>query len=408
MEKINAADTEMSCYYYNLPEELIASHPLSQRDGCKLLVADTHGVIADEQFTNLPSLLPSDSLLVYNDTRVVKARLFFRKPEGASIEIFCLEPVQPAVYEECFSCSGPVTWRCLVGNAKKWKNNLVLERIVEVNGKQIKLSASKNTETDADGSRLVTFTWDNPEITFATIMDKAGVIPIPPYLNRESEESDEADYQTVFNRVEGSVAAPTAGLHFTPEILEALSTAGIERASVTLHVGAGTFRPVKSDTIGGHDMHSEFINVPRKTIEQLVKGKTVIAVGTTSVRTLESLYHIGCLIHQGKWRGEVPQWYPYSQTHPNLTTAHALEELLAFMEKNKLDNINAFTRIIITPGYTCRIVSGMVTNFHQPGSTLLLLVAAMIGPVWKKIYIHAVEQKYRFLSYGDACLFLSK
>lgn len=391
-------------FVYNLPDLLIAKHPLEQRDACRLLVADSNGVISHNIFTDLPALLPQNAMLVYNNTRVVNARLHFRKPSGALIEIFCLEPELPANYEQNFASTQSVTWKCLVGNSKRWKEG-ALQRILDIDGRQVTLSVVRTVQ-GIDASWTVQFTWNDDTVSFARIIDAAGVIPIPPYLNRQTEDSDSRDYQTVYSSIDGSVAAPTAGLHFTQQVLDKIDLRGIQRREVTLHVGAGTFRPVKSEEIGDHPMHSEYIVVDLKLIEELAASdRPVYAVGTTSVRTLESLYHIGCLMHQGQWTGEVPQWYPYECDHPDLTVSQALNVIAEKLRVAHTDKLIASTRIIIAPGYTYRIVKGMVTNFHQPGSTLLLLVSAMIGDNWRSVYSTAVAEGYRFLSYGDACLF---
>lgn len=396
----------ISDFEYDLPDEMIARHPLAERDKCRLLVADKKGIIAETAFSGLPSLLPPDAMLVYNNTRVINARVRFHKKTGAAIEIFCLEPVYPADYERNFASTGAVSWRCFVGNSKKWKEG-TLETRLNIEGKEILLTASR--ETEGNGSSIVTFGWNDRQLTFSQVIEAAGVIPIPPYLNRETEDTDKDDYQTVFSKINGSVAAPTAGLHFTENVLADIDRRGISRREVTLHVGAGTFQPVKAEHIGEHDMHSEFIVVSRDLIEELSSTpKKVFAVGTTSVRTLESIYHIGCLIAQGKWTGEVPQWYPYEDTHPVLTVQESMRQILDYLDREGHDKLVASTRIIIAPGYKYRIVRGMVTNFHQPGSTLLLLVSAIIGDTWREVYAHARESGYRFLSYGDACLFFGE
>ena len=390
---------------YPLPDERIAKHPLSDRAACKLLVRDADGSMHEHRFAELPGLLPEDSLLVYNNTRVINARLRFRKASGAAIEVFCLEPVAPGDYAMSFASNEHCVWMCFVGNSKRWKSGL-LEMPLTIAGEQVVLTAERVSKND-NGSE-VRFAWDNANVSFSQIIEAAGEIPIPPYLNRGTEDSDRSDYQTVFNKVEGSVAAPTAGLHFTPEVLNAIERRGICRRELTLHVGAGTFQPVKSATIGEHPMHSEFISVGLPLIEELARcDARVIAVGTTSVRTLESLYHIGCLMSQGVWNGEVPQWYAYSDTHPQLPAADALNCILRHLDGTGDSVLTASTRIIIAPGYSYRVVSGMVTNFHQPQSTLLLLVSAFMGDEWRRMYDHALSVPYRFLSYGDACLLLS-
>lgn len=401
-------------YDYPLPDERIAKHPLAERDRCLLLVRDADGAIATRHFTDLPALLPDDAMLVYNNTRVINARLRFRKGadgSGALIEIFCLEPHTPADYAVNFASTGSCSWNCLVGNSKRWKEG-PLTRRVTVDGHEVTLSATRESKDGA--ASVVRFTWDNQEVTFSSIISALGEIPIPPYLNRGTEESDSEDYQTVYSRIEGSVAAPTAGLHFTPAVLEAIDRRGIPRRELTLHVGAGTFQPVKSDTIGEHEMHNEFIAVPRKLIQELATtDRRVIAVGTTSVRTLESLYHLGCMLHNGLDASTLPQWYPYSAEHPHLSVAEAMEAILRHLEAEGQDTFIASTRLMIAPGYTYRVVKGMVTNFHQPRSTLLLLVSAFLGgengmdrPEWRRVYDYALDGDFRFLSYGDACLFM--
>lgn len=394
-------------YDYPLPDELIAKHPLAERDRCRLLVRRHDGTIEEHAFSELPELLPPDAMLVYNNTRVINARLHFRKGDdgtGALIEVFCLEPASPADYALNFASESGCSWTCFVGNSKRWKDG-VLRRRIPVDGVEVTLSA---TRTGRDGNASeVRFDWDVPGVTFSRIIEAAGEIPIPPYLNRSTEESDSTDYQTVYGRIEGSVAAPTAGLHFTPAVLDAVDRRGIPRRELTLHVGAGTFQPVKSDTVGEHGMHSEFISVSRSLIEELAAtDRRVIAVGTTSVRTLESLYHAGCLMSTGDWHGEVPQWYPYESGHPALGRRDALNALLRHMDECGESRFIASTRIIIAPGYTYRVVEGMVTNFHQPQSTLLLLVSAFAGGDWRRMYEFALEREFRFLSYGDASLLL--
>lgn len=401
---MNPKEIHISDYNYPLPDELIAKHPLEQRDACRLLVCSPDGSLDDRVFTDLPSLLPQDALLVYNNTRVINARLRMHKESGALIEIFCLEPVAPADYEQAFAATGSCTWSCFVGNSKRWKQGELVAQI-EVDGLPATLRAERVERSD--NASKVRFSWDEPRLTFARIIAAIGEIPIPPYLNRATEESDGRDYQTVFGRIDGSVAAPTAGLHFTNAVLADIAARGIERREVTLHVGAGTFQPVKSEAVGDHAMHSEFIAVERSLIEDLARTeRPVIAVGTTSVRTLESLYHIGCLIAQGAWDGEVPQWWAYDPSHPALSVEDSMKAILGYLDAAGQDRIVGSTRIIIAPGYRYRVVSGMVTNFHQPQSTLLLLVSAFMGEGWRGMYDHALQVPYRFLSYGDACLLL--
>lgn len=404
--KSNPQDILIGRYDYPLPQERIASHPLAQRDACKLLTYRRGGEPAEHIFAELPGLLPEGSTLVCNNTRVINARLRFRKDTGAAIEIFCLEPATPADYAENFACTDSCEWVCLVGNSKRWKSG-TLTTTIEIGGNTHTLSAER--VRPEGNSWVIRFDWDGG-VSFAEVITAAGEIPIPPYLNRSTEAGDSTDYQTVYSHINGSVAAPTAGLHFTPTLLDELDRKGFGRLEVTLHVGAGTFQPVKSDAIGGHPMHSEFIAVPADTIRGLADmngNSPVIAVGTTSVRTLESLYHIGCLISAGEWRGEVPQWYPYSDKHPRLSTREALITLADYLEKEGSDTLVADTRIIIAPGYEYKVVDGMITNFHQPRSTLLLLVSAFIGDDnWRPVYDYALAHDFRFLSYGDACLFV--
>ncbi|MCC8070177.1 MAG: S-adenosylmethionine:tRNA ribosyltransferase-isomerase [Bacteroidales bacterium] len=408
---MNVTDITIDSYDYALPDERIARHPLAERDHCRLLVRNAEGEISHHRFDELPELLAPDTLLVYNDTRVINARLRFRKAsamaqhEGASIEVFCLEPLSPADYERAFASTAGGSWLCFVGNSKRWKNGPLALKVDIPEVGAVTLVAER-LEKRGNAS-VIHFSWDNPQVTFSQIISAAGEIPIPPYLNRSTEEADSTDYQTVYSRWEGSVAAPTAGLHFTPELLDRLDKKGVLRVGVTLHVGAGTFQPVKSSQIGDHPMHSEWISVERSVIERLAAHKgPIVAVGTTSVRTLESLYHIGCLMKAGQWHGEVEQWWPYSGA-PQLAMSRqeALATLLADADISATGRLIASTRIIIAPGYRYRIVDRLITNFHQPRSTLLLLVAAMIGDDWRSVYNEALHEGYRFLSYGDACLF---
>lgn len=397
-------------FNYDLPDGRIAKYPLEERDSSKLLVYDK-GNISHGTFRSLPERLPGGALMVFNNTRVIRARLHFRKETGARIEIFLLEPAAPAEYQENFITRGGCSWYCLVGNMKKWKDG-ELTRDMEVEGRHVRLHA---TRTGTHGtSQEIRFSWDG-DAAWAAILEAMGELPIPPYLNRETEESDLRTYQTVYGKVKGSVAAPTAGLHFTQRVLDDLDARGIEREEVTLHVGAGTFKPVKSDEIGGHDMHTEHIAVHRHTIERLIAhGGRAIAVGTTSVRTLESLYYMGVnAMLPGKAAetddGEelhVSQWMPYDGSLPRPGTAEALEALLAYMDRHGMDVLHSSTQIIIAPGYSYHVVMMMVTNFHQPQSTLLLLVSAFIGDDWHRVYDYALENGFRFLSYGDSSLLI--
>ncbi|MBD5346069.1 MAG: S-adenosylmethionine:tRNA ribosyltransferase-isomerase [Bacteroides sp.] len=406
-------DINIDQFDYPLEESRIAAHPSAVRDACLLLVRHPDGSLLDARFSELPDLLPPDSLLVANNTRVINARLPFRKPTGAAIEIFCLEPLVPVDYSFAFASEGEkgCTWTCLVGNAKRWREGPVTltTKLPDGNTLTVKATRASGEPADSNGATPIHFVWTPVHLSFSQVIEAAGSIPIPPYLNRDSEAADLTDYQTVYSRIEGSVAAPTAGLHFTPALLDALEQSGISRRELTLHVGAGTFRPVKSDTIGGHDMHAEWISVSRDLIAELAEtDKRVIAVGTTSVRTLESLYHLGCKTAGGEEPTALEQWYPYSASHPDLTVGHALSALTEWLDRNNMTRLIASTRIIIAPGYRYRIVRGMITNFHQPKSTLLLLVSAFTGGDWRNMYEHALANPdYRFLSYGDACLLLS-
>ena len=397
----------ISEFNYPLPDERIAKFPLPVRDQSKLLVY-SHGQVSEDVFTSLPNYLPQSSLMVFNNTKVIQARLHFRKETGALIEIFCLEPIQPNDYALNFQQTEHAAWLCMIGNLKKWKEG-PLTRQLTVKGQEITLTATRG---EARGtSHWIDFTWNNPNVTFADILEMFGELPIPPYLNRETQESDKETYQTVYSKIKGSVAAPTAGLHFTQRVLDALKAKGADLEEVTLHVGAGTFKPVKSEEIEGHEMHTEYISVSKGTIEKLIahEGKA-LAVGTTSVRTLESLYYIGVTLSQHPHANEadlhVKQWQPY-ETHPTLSTVEALNQILDYMNRNHLDALHTSTQIIIAPGYEYKIVKRMITNFHQPQSTLLLLVSAFVKGDWKRIYDYALSHDFRFLSYGDSSLLMN-
>lgn len=397
-------------FSYDLPDSRIAKYPLPERDKSRLLVYE-HGNISQDTFTQLPHYLPKDALMVFNNTRVIRARLHFNKQTGARIEIFLLEPDFPADYEQNFSSKHACSWLCLVGGLKKFNVSTLTKRI-EVNGESIDIEAAYKEPVGT--SHRIHFQWTG-QATWAEILEAMGELPIPPYLNRDAEESDLRTYQTVYGKVKGSVAAPTAGLHFTDRVLAEIHNLGIEREEVTLHVGAGTFRPVKSEEIGEHDMHTEHIAVKRDTIQRLLKhGCQAIAVGTTSVRTLESLYYMGVKalgLDSGEETGDamelgVPQWMPYGCSPDSPSTEQALKSLLDYMDRHELDVLHSCTQIIIAPGYRYRIVKMMVTNFHQPQSTLLLLVSAFVGEDWRKIYDYALANDFRFLSYGDSSLLI--
>ena len=397
---------KISDYNYPLPDERIAKFPLPVRDQSKLLVY-RHGEVSETRFTSLPDYLEAGELMIFNNTKVIQARLHFRKETGALIEIFCLEPIQPNDYVLNFQQTSHAAWLCMIGNLKKWKEGS-LHKEMNVKGHAITLTATRGECRGT--SHWVDFTWDNPEITFADILEVFGELPIPPYLNRETQESDKETYQTVYSKIKGSVAAPTAGLHFTERVLQALRDKGVDLEEVTLHVGAGTFKPVKSEEIEGHEMHTEYISVNRQTIEKLIAhGGKAIAVGTTSVRTLESLYYIGVTIASHPYAGQeelhVRQWQPY-ETHPTMTTVESLQQILDYMKRHELEAFHTSTQIIIAPGYTYHIVQKMVTNFHQPQSTLLLLVSAFVKGDWRTIYDYALAHDFRFLSYGDSSLLI--
>ena len=397
---------KISEFNYPLPDERIAKFPLAERDQSKLLVY-RHGEVSEDHFTSLPSYLEKGEMMVFNNTKVIQARLHFRKETGALIEVFCLEPIAPNDYALSFQQTHQCSWLCMIGNLKKWKEG-ELSRKVEVKGKEITLTA---TRKECHGtSHWVDFTWDNEEFTFADVLEAVGELPIPPYLNRATQESDKKTYQTVYSKIKGSVAAPTAGLHFTNRVLQALDEKGIDREELTLHVGAGTFKPVKSEEIEGHEMHTEYISVSKHTIEKLIRHEAkTVAVGTTSVRTLESLYYIGVLIHQNPDANQedlhVKQWMPY-EPHAALTPLESLQCILDYLNRHEMDALHTSTQIIIAPGYEYKIVNKIVTNFHQPQSTLLLLVSAFVKGDWKKIYQFALSHDFRFLSYGDSSLLI--
>ncbi len=394
-------------FTYDLPEDRIAKYPLAERDASKLLIYQD-GDITEDQYRQLPSHLPANSLLVFNNTKVVEARLLFQKASGGVIEIFCLEPhEQYADITTAMQQKGKVWWHCLVGGASKWKSGQLLEKNISDNIRLEAKCMDKKT-----GSFLIEISWSDQSMSFAELLHLAGAIPLPPYIKRAADETDKKRYQTIYAKQDGSVAAPTAGLHFTPAVLKELEQKNIPTAFVTLHVGAGTFKPVKSEQMADHEMHAEWIDVDRHFIANLKDqlDKNIIAVGTTSLRTLESLYWLGLKCMHPGYNETAPetvsisQWDPYDLQSEQLPASIALGQLLAWMEKNKLEKLITKTQILIAPGYTFRIVKGLITNFHQPQSTLLLLVAALVGNNWKKIYRHALQNNYRFLSYGDGSL----
>lgn len=410
-------------YNYCLPDERIAKFPLKERDHSKLLVYNK-GKLSDDVFYNLPQYLPKGALMVFNNTRVIQARMHFRKETGALIEVFLMEPAQPVDYEQMFQSTARCSWLCMIGNLKKWKDG-ALKRDFEIKSHKLTLSAtmdrSKTIEKSGGTNYWVDFEWDAAEVNFAEILDAVGELPIPPYLNRKTEESDKTTYQTVYSKIKGSVAAPTAGLHFTDKVLKDIDAHGITRDEVTLHVGAGTFKPVKTEEIEGHKMHSEYIVVHRHTFERLLQHEgNAIAVGTTSVRTLESLYYIGVKILRNPNATEeelsVEQWEPYDLPHDEaglvvvdgkpVQVCDSIKAILDYLDRDGLEALHTSTRIIIAPGYVYKIVKMLVTNFHQPKSTLLLLVSAFLKGDWRVVYDYALSHGFRFLSYGDANLLI--
>ena len=404
----NVQNINIAEYDYQLPEERIAKYPLKERDASKLLVLKNNEIFQNH-FRNIGDYLPEKSVLVFNETKVVRARLQFVKDSGAAIEVFCLEPITGnGDYQLAFSAGSPVEWHCLVGNSRRWKDGF-LSMPLNIKGKDVVLKAERIEKTDAYS--VVRFSWEPAEISFAEVLEHAGEIPLPPYLHREAEPSDRDRYQTVFAKYEGSVAAPTASLHLTKPLIAKLKEQGHTIEEVTLHVGAGTFRPVATDTIGEHEMHSESIIVKKQCIEHLHDniGRTIIPVGTTSMRTIESVYWIGVmLIEQGFEERylHVNQWFPYQDREKLPSTKESLEAILKYLEMHHLNALHATTALMIAPSCPIMMTKALITNFHQPKSTLLLLVSALIGEKWKEAYKFALENDFRFLSYGDSCLFI--
>ena len=412
----------ISDYNYDLPDSRIAKFPVSPRDTSKLLIY-RHGEISDDIFYNLPKYLPQKSLMVFNNTKVIQARMHFRKETGALIEVFLMEPAAPTDYELMFQTRGECSWLCMVGNLKKWKEGSLV-RTFDVAGSTINFKATMRRDiidAKSGGTNYwVDFAWNNPLVSFAEILDAVGELPIPPYLNRETQDSDKTTYQTVYSKIKGSVAAPTAGLHFTDKVLAAIDAAGVRREELTLHVGAGTFKPVKSEEIDGHTMHTEYVCVRRDTLQTLLDYDCcAIAVGTTSVRTLESLYYMGVKLEANPDAAEedlhVCQWEPYEKADgtpvdgnliDGITPQKAISNIIAWLDKNNLKTLHSSTQIIIAPGYEYKIVKVLVTNFHQPQSTLLLLVSAFLKGDWRNVYDYALSHDFRFLSYGDSSILI--
>lgn len=402
---LNIPKINIDEFRYDLPEARIAQYPVNERSSSKLLLYNK-GIISEDVFSNIASYLPVNSLLVLNNTRVIRARLLFRKATGAIIEIFCLEPINPADYEKSFSSTGPVDWKCIVGNLKKWKDNEISLRF-PLNGIEKELKAEKIRT--AGEAWIIRFSWDDEKMTFSDITESAGHIPLPPYVNRPDESGDNIRYQTVYSSIKGSVASPTAGLHFTKDILSSVNERGIKSVELTLHIGAGTFKPVKASEISKHEMHNEHFFITSKLIRDLLLfERRTIAIGTTSVRTLESLYWLGARLarRQADSNGlNVGQWDPYI-SDDGISFGDSMSALLDMMEKQGSEFLHGSTSLMIVPGYRFRVINGMVTNFHQPGSTLLLLVSAYTGKKWKDIYNYALGNGFRFLSFGDTSLLI--
>lgn len=389
----------VDAFNYELPDKQIAKYPLENRDDSKLLIYRDNS-ISETSFNSISKVIPKGSLLVFNNTKVIMARIGMQKSSGAKIEIFCLEPHTPAAYEESFGSINSCTWKCIVGNSKKWKDE-VLEKTIRIENNAIHFKAQRIDK--GTSYQIIAFSWDG-NISFSELLENLGQIPIPPYLNRDSESIDSTRYQTVYSKHKGSVAAPTAGLHFTTNTLDELKSEGNTTAELTLHVGAGTFKPVQTDTIGEHEMHTEFFTVYKDTLMLLLQNKDcIIPVGTTSLRTLESLFWLGVhLINTNEIPQKIAQWEVYETC--NISLEQSFSAILGYMEINNLDSINSSTQIIIAPGYRFRVISALITNFHQPQSTLLLLVSALIGNDWTKVYDYALQNNFRFLSYGDSSI----
>jgi S-adenosylmethionine:tRNA ribosyltransferase-isomerase len=402
----SAQEIHITDYDYDLPEDRIAQYPVKERDKSKLLLYNGKEVSSDI-FTNINKYLPQGSLLVFNNTRVIRARLLFQKKSGAQIEIFCLEPLSPPDYGASFASQNPVEWKCIIGNLKKWKTGTIFMKF-HINNKEYELCAEK-VHSEGEAWRI-RFKWNNKNISFSEVLEASGHIPLPPYIKREDQKEDTFRYQTVYSSVNGSVAAPTAGLHFTHDLLGKLLEEGVKQVNITLHVGAGTFQPVRGKNISDHNMHCEHFFVTKETIIKLLENQNrIIAVGTTSVRTLESLYWLGVKAKDNPNINidnlKVDQWEPY-HNDLEIPVKTALTALADLLTRNKYQAINASTKIIIVPGYKFKMINGMITNFHQPKSTLLLLISAWTGSNWHKIYTYALDNGFRFLSYGDSSLLL--
>ena len=401
---INPENIRIEDYSYELPNDRIAKYPLEQRDQSQLLVYN-QGEVGKDQFLNLDQYIDSDTTCVFNNTKVIQARLKFYKETGAQIEIFCLEPIEPSDYVLAFQQTEKITWKCIVGNLKKWKDQ-DLSKSISINNVEIELKAS--IVSSEGNAQIIEFTWNNKNYTFSEILENIGLTPIPPYLNRESEIIDKDRYQTIYSKLKGSVAAPTAGFHFTDKVLNKLKEKQINFEEITLHVGAGTFIPVKSETINDHEMHTEHFVVKKSTIKKILTPKKIVAVGTTSVRTIESLYWLGIkLLQNNYFDSHISQWEVYKLSD-GINKTDALNALLNYMDNMNIEELYASTQIMIFPGYQFKMVDVLITNFHQPKSTLLLLIAAFIGDGWKKVYDFALNNNFRFLSYGDSSLLMPK
>lgn len=393
---------QLSDFYYFLPEEKIAKFPLENRGDSRLLHFE-NGRIQHFNFFDLPSLLPVQTLMVFNNTKVIPARLILEKTTGAKIEIFLLKPIEPStLINEVMASTGPVSWEAMIGNLKRWKENEILQGELMVQDSKVRIEAVLENKD----KKLVRLRWDNSHIPFVSIIEACGEVPLPPYLNRKAVQEDKPRYQTVYSKKEGAVAAPTAGLHFTDEILSQLTDNGIKTDYLTLHVGAGTFQPIKEEVVSDHPMHSEQLVIQKSNLENLIGHKgNIVAVGTTSMRTLESLYWFGVKLLQGK--GEeffIPKLFPYQNINGSPTLTQSFEAILQFMEKRGVEELTGNTEIFIMPGYQFKVCNGLLTNFHQPASTLILLVAAFTKNRWREIYDTALSSDYRFLSYGDSNL----
>jgi len=406
MKRKEIEQLHITDYDYPLPDERIAKYPLEKRDASKLLLYDD-GIISESIFSNLADYIPSESLMIFNNTRVIHARLLFRKETGAQIEVFCLSPADPEDYAMNFAAKQHCSWHCMIGNAKRWKDDILTMKIENGGNGILTLSAEKTAVTNKDTT--VRFSWNDDTLSFSEILEIAGKLPIPPYLNRPAETKDDETYQTVYSRIEGSVAAPTAGLHFTDDVMTSLRHKGIATAEVTLHVGAGTFRPVKSETIGEHEMHTEFISVPKETIKAIYENKhPLVVVGTTSMRTIESLYYIGAKLAINPIATPhelfVSQWEPYENFFHDIEARQSLKNILDYLDRNDADHLISATQIMIVPGFRFHYADALITNFHQPQSTLLLLISAFVDDNWRVIYDYALKSDFRFLSYGDSSL----